>query len=59
MKDVPLSEVADADPAGAAATGGHNLGHLEYEIISDDGFTARADSLDGEWTIMMYHKSQF
>lgn len=48
VRDIPLSALDDGD-GRQTGTGcsGLNLGHLEYEITSDDGFTCRSDSLDG------------
>ena len=51
VRDIPLSAMLDRDGSGQGGQGGasrgHNLGHLEYEIVSDDGFSCRADSIDG------------
>ncbi|KAH3692518.1 hypothetical protein DPMN_194360 [Dreissena polymorpha] len=49
VRDVPLSVLEDERSPDYAGVEGHNLGHLEFEIASDDGFTCRADTMDGAW----------
>ncbi|KAL4228619.1 Histone-lysine N-methyltransferase [Mactra antiquata] len=48
VRDIPLTAMGEID-GGSNNCEGYNLGHLEYEITSDDGFSCRADSLDGAW----------
>jgi hypothetical protein len=49
VRDVPLTAFDDNDGRQSGPGGTcQNLGHLEYEITSDDGFTCRSDSLDGK-----------
>ena len=48
VRDVPLTAFDDLDGKQSSLDGMcQNLGHLEYEITSDDGFSCRSDSLDG------------
>jgi len=51
VHDIPLSELMESCGPSRDLKG-NNLGHLEFEIHSDDGFTCRADTIDGK----IFHK---
>ncbi|XP_052803783.1 uncharacterized protein LOC128233934 [Mya arenaria] len=49
VHDVPMSVLEERGANGGGDVEGHNLGHLEFEITSDDGYSWRADTLNGAW----------
>lgn len=50
VRDIPLSVLEESRGPTGDYLQSQNLGHLEFEISSDDGFTCRADTIDGMQT---------
>ena len=57
MRDIPLSTMLELENRGHGSDkGGQSRGYLEYEITSDDGFSCKADTLDGMYNPLPYDK---
>lgn len=56
VRDIPLMALEEARGPAGDIIGGQNLGHLEFEINSDDGFSCRADTIDGKFLKVVKYK---